>query len=222
MRVLLLADDEQRFADAFDHLSRAGHEVVVCHDPGSGSGAWPCAGVEGRCPVDEGVDVTVTLRRGGEPRRATEDGVACSVRHRVPLVVAGDPTGHPFGRWAAAEVAGAGSQLVETVEAVGAAPSSELSALATAAARTAAAQLGLDAAPDPHHPGHDVTAPGGDHLDPFDAEVFRERRSVRIVVRVPSSISDQHATAVAERAWSAVRQALPDVGTIDVSAVRAT
>lgn len=220
MRVLLLADDEERFAAAFEALSRAGHEVVSCHEPGSD--AWPCAGIEGQCPVDDGVDVTVTLRHGGEPRRATEDGVACAVRHRIPLVVAGDPTGHPFGRWAAAEVAGAGTKLVETVEAVGAAPSSELSALATAAARTAARQLGLEGAPDPHHPGRDVTTPSGDHLEPFEAEVFRQRRNFRVVVRVPTSVSEQHATAVAERAWSAVRQALPDAATIDVTAVRAT
>ena len=87
-----------------EKLSAAGHEVVRCH--AEGAPAFPCTGLAGAgCPVDDGVDVAVTVRN--QPRSTpspTEDGVICALRRRVPVVVAGSTLFQPFSGFDVTEV----------------------------------------------------------------------------------------------------------------------
>jgi hypothetical protein len=89
---VLVTEDEPHAADhAVDELRAAGHEIVRCvesHDP-----AYPCVGLRdlADCPLRNGVvDVTLAVRH--EPSSAPgrrEDGMLCSIRHHVPVVVPG-------------------------------------------------------------------------------------------------------------------------------------
>jgi hypothetical protein len=71
-------------------LTRAGHDVVRCWEPGSPS---PCVAADGGgCPLDGSVDVAV----------AGDDafGVVCALRDGVPVVLAGAGSHSAFdGRW---------------------------------------------------------------------------------------------------------------------------
>jgi hypothetical protein len=100
MRILVLESDRRAGDDVIDDLRSAGHEVVRCHE--RDLPVFPCAGLTdgGACPLDEPVDVAVTVRAHPYPRHtAYEDGVICALRHRVPLVVAGKSALSPFAPW---------------------------------------------------------------------------------------------------------------------------
>jgi hypothetical protein len=99
--VLVTEDEPGTAVDVAAELSAAGHEVVRCvesHDP-----AFPCVGLRdlAECPLrNDVVDVTLAVRHmpSAAPSRR-EDGVLCSIRHHVPVVVAGNTLFDPFETW---------------------------------------------------------------------------------------------------------------------------
>ena len=101
LRVLVTEAEPGTAQVAVDELRRAGHEVLTCHEPGAP--AFPCVGLQAdhTCPLHGGaVDVTLAVRHtpSSHPARA-EDGVLCSLRHHVPVVVAGNTLFDPFEAW---------------------------------------------------------------------------------------------------------------------------
>lgn len=141
MKVLVLETESGVAEGAVRRLQGAGHYVFRCHDhPGQ---PFPCVALDRRgCPLqDEAIDVALTVRAvpGADPA-PLEDGVACALRSRVPLVVAGESDGHPYERWHA--VAVAGSEVVEACERAATAPDLELSQAATTAFRRVLARAG--------------------------------------------------------------------------------
>jgi hypothetical protein len=100
MKVLVLEAEPGAAADSAARLTASGHEVVRCHV--AGEAAFPCVGLDsgGTCPLDDGgVDVAVTVRRHARSVPTPhEDGVACAIRNRVPLVVAGEAGLNPYTR----------------------------------------------------------------------------------------------------------------------------
>ena len=119
MRVLVSEANPNAADTVALELVAAGHEVVRCH--ADGAPAFPCTGLAGAgCPVEDGVDVAVTVRT--HPRStpaATEDGVISALRRRVPVVVAGRTLFQPFSGFDVTEVAAEGD-VVATVEGVAA------------------------------------------------------------------------------------------------------
>ncbi len=93
MRVLLLdTTPDTRVADV---LLASGHDLVRCSEPGRP--AFPCAGLEGACPLDGTVDVTLVVHDRPTTEIATgEVGAVCSLRDAVPLVLAGNGASSPF------------------------------------------------------------------------------------------------------------------------------
>jgi hypothetical protein len=117
LRVLLTDDEPHAGDDAERALRAAGHDVVRCFDPAGR--AFPCAGLDGSsgCPLRYGiVDVTLANRTSlrALPARA-EDGVLCSIRHHVPVVVSGDLLFDPFEPWEAVAVS-PGGDVVDACE----------------------------------------------------------------------------------------------------------
>ena len=117
LRVLLTDDEPHAGDDAERALRAAGHDVVRCFDPNGR--AFPCAGLDGSagCPLRAGiVDVTLANRTAlrALPARA-EDGVLCSIRHHVPVVVSGDLLFDPFEPWEAVAVS-PGGDVVDACE----------------------------------------------------------------------------------------------------------
>jgi hypothetical protein len=115
MRILLSETNSSAGDAVAAELAAAGHDVVRCHSEGAPT--FPCSGLAGNgCPVEEGVDVAVTVR--SHPRSTpapTEDGVICALRRRVPIVVAGRTLFQPYSGFDVTEVADE-SDLVATVE----------------------------------------------------------------------------------------------------------
>jgi hypothetical protein len=140
MHVLMIQTGSTAARAAADDLVRHGHGVEVCHPDGE---AACVAMTGGRCPLDTApVDAAVVVRSTPTPcPLPLEDGVACAARRGIPLVVAGEPAGHPFSDWAAAEEEG--TSVAATVETVVAAPLPKLSMLATATLRHALATRGI-------------------------------------------------------------------------------
>ena len=98
MKVLVLEAEQGVADEAVHNLRAAGHDVFWCHEPGGR--LFPCGGlVRGSaCPlVEERIDVALTVRSKPDGRiLPLEDGVACVLHCRVPLVVAGAPSGNPY------------------------------------------------------------------------------------------------------------------------------
>lgn len=140
MHVLMMQTGSTAARAAADDLVRHGHDIEVCHPDGETA----CVALTGgRCPLDAApVDATVVVRPYASPGPLPlEEGVACAARRGIPLVVAGEPAGHPFADWASAEEEG--TSVAAAVETVVAAPLSTLSMLATATLRHALASRGI-------------------------------------------------------------------------------
>ena len=108
MRVLVLEAEPGSANNAIVELEAAGHSVVRCHD--AERPAFPCNGLAsaGSCPLEgEGVDVALTVRTFERSAPSTyEDGAACALRARVPLVIAGNAGLNPYKSLGATEVGG--------------------------------------------------------------------------------------------------------------------
>jgi hypothetical protein len=90
MKVLLVEGAPGAGAAAESELVGAGHTVVGCDaaDPWS-----PCRGLDtvGDCPLDGGdIDIAV-VARVGDDMVPSERGALCASRHRIPVVLTGDP-----------------------------------------------------------------------------------------------------------------------------------
>jgi len=176
MRVLVVGTGPNEVARASDALSRAGHEVVRCHE--DDEPAFPCAALrEDRgCPFER-APVDVVLDVHDSPTRtpsAYEDGVACGVRQHLPLVVAGSAE-HPYSRWTTREV-GRDDDLVAVCEEAAASPSEAHGVVATRAAHDSLAHAGVDptgTAASVHHRGGSLlvrlTLP--EHPEPLESMV---------------------------------------------------
>ena len=200
MRVMLLESDRRTATETVQALEQAGHEVFRCHD--ADEQAWPCNGLrdDRTCPLDEGVDVVLTVRAHPYPRpTAFEDGVACAVRKHVPLVVAGSTILCPFAGWVAAECAP--DDVVETVERAARAPLPRHGAAALDAIRQVLVTHGHD--------------PEG-----ASVEVLRERK--RLEVRVdPGIVADKKlADVLAVRVAQAIRVVDQDSQMVNVTVAR--
>ena len=184
-------------AAATDLLDR-GHTVSVCHP----DGVEACVGMSGgRCPLERGtIDAALLVRTHADPRELPlERGAWCAVARRVPLIVAGDPSGNPYGAWTAAE--DDGSAVAVTVETVVALPLADLSFLATHALHQALDQLG---APD------------------HRARVEVRRRNGGLVAELIGvvGITSGQAAMVSVRVVAAIRAADPWARRIDVTRSR--
>jgi hypothetical protein len=177
MRVLVLESDLGAAVVAAAQLEAAGHDVVRCHP--EGARPFPCAALEtGHCPLDDGVDVTLTVRARSMGHPAPlEDGVTCALRRHVPVVVAGRTTANPFDRF---PVTVAGVDVVAACEQAAAGPLLEHEAIAV---RT------LD----------ETLTRAGVATDDAAASVHRARGRLRVQLRVPP------ATGARERAMASVR-----------------
>ena len=112
---LVVGTDDWAIDQGALSLTMAGHEVARCHE--SGDPVFPCRALQpgGRCPLDSGVDVVVTIRaRPDQLPLPAEIGVVCSLHAGVPLVVAGLATDHPYTPWAAA-IVGSDGDLADAV-----------------------------------------------------------------------------------------------------------
>jgi hypothetical protein len=102
MNALVLESDPNAADATIQQLTKAGHRVFRCHEPGKPE--FPCRALagDGPCPLhDPGVDVAVTVRAHPDVRPTVrEDGVACALRAHVPLVVAGHTMLNPYEEWA--------------------------------------------------------------------------------------------------------------------------
>ena len=200
MRVMLLETDRHAADDAKRRLEEAGHEVVRCHGPGEP--AWPCAALrdDQRCPLDDGVDVALTIRAHPYPRpTATEDGVTCALRHHVPLVVAGTSALDPFDEFVTIDAHD--GDVVAACEQAVALPLVVHSEAATAEVRRLLAKEGIEA------PGVDGAA----------AVATRHGNRVRVEVEVPGGVDRRLADVLAVRVEGAVRAVDRYAAGIDVS-----
>src|SRR5918995_4757032 len=170
MNVLVLETDQNAADEVVEELTDRGHRVSRCHE--RGRPVFPCRALDGNgsCPLaDPRIDVAVTVRAHPGTRPAlSEDGVACALRARVPLVVGGRVAFNPYEEWA--------DEVVEDGDVVGAcervvgAPSRAhthvaQTALREALRRRAGSAGGSDAVVwrDRHGPG--VRLVGVDRLD---------------------------------------------------------
>ncbi len=96
---VLVNESEGGAADrVVEQLQSQGHQVLRCHDRGQST--FPCASLRPGhvCPLrDPGVDVAVTVRSQPRSRPGLlEDGIACALRARIPVVVAGQTLLNPY------------------------------------------------------------------------------------------------------------------------------
>ncbi len=78
-------------------LRDAGHRVHLCHDDGSFD--FPCRAItDGEtCPIDQGIDVALVVRRGVNPKPTPgEQGVSCAIRAGIPVVEDGPTVLDPY------------------------------------------------------------------------------------------------------------------------------
>jgi hypothetical protein len=136
MRVLVVESDRGAADRAVTDLQAAGHRVVRCHE--IDLPAFPCNALcdNGNCPIEthQGVDVVLDYRSRPYPRpTAFEDGVSCSLRHHLPLVVAGTSALNPFDKWTT--VIADDDDIVQACERAAALPVERLAAPARAEVR---------------------------------------------------------------------------------------
>jgi hypothetical protein len=103
LNVLVTESEWGAAGEARASLSRAGHNVLQCHE--HAASAFPCkALVPGQqCPL-EATEIDVALAVRARPRSQPapqEDGVTCALRRHIPLVVAGSAVLDPFEEYAA-------------------------------------------------------------------------------------------------------------------------
>jgi len=197
MKILVLESDRRAADDSVELLSRAGHDVVRCHE--RGERPFPCAALRDGvgCPLDQWVDVALTVRAHPYPRPTpSEDGVICALRHGVPLAAAGALALSPFAQWTAA-VADDGD-VVSACERAAAAPLARESSLALAEAQRLVAAAGLAS-------------------EEVDVVATREAGRIRADVRLPAAADPRLRDVVAVRIVGVVRAANAYAPVVDVS-----
>ena len=195
MDVLVMESDPGAAQSAVEDLEAAGHRVHRCHEPGGP--AFPCAGlVADACPLEhEAIDVVLTVRRHVLPRPSTtEDGVACALRRRIPVVVTGRTLLNPFENFGAIPAEG---DAVKACEAVAAGPQAGHTEVA---GRVLADLFEL----------HGVPTRSGDVV------VHRTDGRLKATLRVSPSVPDSICKVAAVRITGALRTYDPYVVGIDV------
>lgn len=198
-RALLVSTDDEPMNDIESDLQAAGYEVLRCH-PSHASG-FPCGVLtEAGCPLDGvPVDVTVDVRQHPWPHPTLrEQGVTCSVRAGVPVVVLGREL-HPFVPWA--------TITTQSRE--------HLTARCDDAIRESLVPLHDAAA----HAVRQVLARLADG-QPFVVEVDRREGDLR--VRIIAELASVVAGMAATRAVAAIRALDAHAGHIDVEVVAPT
>ncbi len=195
---VLVLETEPGFADvAVEDLTDRGHRVSRCHEPGRP--AFPCRALEpqGSCPLSEPIDVAVTLRAhpGARPS-PREDGVACALRARVPVVVAGRVAFNPYEEWA--------DEVVEDGDVVGAC---ERVAAEPSRGHTQVAQTALREAV-----GRRAGSAGA-----ADAVVFRNRHGLRVWLDGVDRLDQKIRGLVAAEVAAALRAFDAQAPRIDIS-----
>ena len=134
MRILLLETSPGVATEVGAELEAAGHSVAHCHEVGDDS--FACNGLldDHECPLEGGVDVAVALTDG-----ATADGVRCTLRRHVPLVIGEADV--PFAEFATARAAG---NVADAVERAVAAPLERHGAAALRSERSVLEMHGYD------------------------------------------------------------------------------
>lgn len=198
MRVLVLESEPGAATDAVVELEANGHAVLRCHE--SGAAAFPCAGLarDGGCPLDgEGVDVAISVRpHGGADPTPTEDGIACALRARVPVLVAGAGAVNPYAEFGGTEIGAA--ELSDAIAEVVRDARPEHSRIALEALRASLAANG-------------VTERGA------NARVWRNRSGLHAVLELDESVPTKARDIVAVRVTGALRAHDPNAAQIDVS-----
>ena len=166
MKVLLVEGAPGVGATAEAELLAAGHAVVGCDaaEPSS-----PCRGLDAidDCPLDGGdIDVAV-VSRSGTDLTPSERGALCAARHRIPVVVTGNPR-HAVSFGPGTHVAGA--NLAAACDAA-----AKSGVAHVAAIRRDLLMAGV-VTPD------DVDGDGA----PISFQGTREPRRLRLVVRTPA------------------------------------
>jgi hypothetical protein len=144
LNVLVLESERGAADGAREELTAAGHTVLRCHEPGAP--AFPCnALAKGQeCPL-EGVVVDVALDVRSRPRPQPvprEDGVACALRHHIPVVVAGPEILNPYDGFAVG-VLGRTYNVVDDCERAAHAPLRDHTAVATRTLREVLDRRGI-------------------------------------------------------------------------------
>jgi len=191
-----MSSDQQSFDETREVLEEGGCDVVRCKE--TPAPTFACRGFVGRCPIDDGVAAAVVAGKTaieGHP----VDGASCAVRRRVPLVVAGLPADHPYGRWVAAEVRDPRRHLLAAMEEVTTRPSPDHSAIAQSAALVLLARWGQGEVP-------------------VRAAVFRaEDGRLRADVRAGRVLPRDLVHSLAETVRSRLRMHDTDAASIDVA-----
>lgn len=194
MRVLLTESDPHAADEAVTVLERAGHQVVRCGEPGATT--FPCTGVvDAGCPLDEDVDVAVTVRELAHPSpQVSESGAICARSRKIPLVVAGELDQDPF--------------VTARTEAV---PVEELPAAVERAVRAELPRYRAAIMVELHR-----------HLaaGEVDVEVRRSGRRIKVIITLDPSVDRSTADALAVRAAGVVRELDRWTNVVDVAVVR--
>lgn len=198
MRVLVLEAEPGAADEPIATLEARGHEVVRCHE--AGQAAFPCAGLHdaGACPLEGGgVDVALTVRRHARSVPTPhEDGVACALRMRVPLVVAGEAALNPYADLGAVE---AGDRDLESVLAE-----------AVRDARPGHSRVALDAL-------RASLLANDQPVDGANARVWRARTGLHAVLEMADTVPTKVRDMAAVRVTSALREYDRHAAQIDVS-----
>jgi hypothetical protein len=195
MRVLVAESDRHAADEVVTRLQAAGHQVLRCHEDGLPT--FPCNALfdAGSCPLDApgSVDVVIDHRAHVYPRpTASEDGVACALRHHVPLVASGATPLTPFQDWVTAYV-GRDGDVVAACE------------------QAAATRLGRL-----ERPAQDQLDRIVEH---GEVEVHRNANRLKATATIPTDAGEIEG-AVAVKIAAALRRAAPTASQIDVAVSR--
>jgi hypothetical protein len=200
MRVLVNESEGGAADRAVELLESQGHQVLRCHE--QGDAPFPCAGLrpDHVCPLrDPGIDVAVTVRSYPRSRPALlEDGIACALRARVPVVVAGQTSLNPYEGFGVEVVEG--PHVVGAVERLAIAPSPAHSQVATEALLNA------------------LRREPGDAL----AVAYRRRSGLRVELEAVPDIERSAVKAAVPKVIAALREYDGDAPRIDVNIVDLT
>ncbi len=195
MRVLVIESDGHAADEVVDQLQAEGHQVSRCHE--KGLPVFPCNALfdGGECPLEApgSVDVVVDHRAHAYPRPTpSEDGVACALRHHVPLVASGVSALSPYEAWVTSYV-GSDNDVVAACE------------------RAAATRLGRL-----ERPAQDQLDRIVEH---GEVEVHRTANQLKATAVIPPDAGEIEG-AVAVKIAAALRRAAPTASQIDVAVSR--
>ena len=198
MRVLVLEAEPGSAKNAIAELEAEGHSVVRCHE--AGMPAFPCSGLTGAsaCPLEgEGVDVALTVRTFARSvPSAHEDGAACALRARVPLVVAGEAGLNPYAGLGATAVGGRDINAVLNEVVRDSRPEHSQVALAALQASMLA---------------------NGESSEGLNARVWRTKAGLHAVIEMPEATPNRTRDLAAVRVTGALRAYDSNAPQIDVS-----